>query len=118
MKGSVALFAACLALSCSAPAGAIGRIGSVSAPPAPPHNITPPPPAPPAPLPANDTNGTATCFLNQFRSFTPTQAQAQGVNIEKMLAHKLSVGSVAFSIAMMVFGALMLAAGWKLFTLV
>jgi hypothetical protein len=92
----------------------------LSAPPAPPHNNTPPPPPPPPPpAPANNgSNETATCFLNQFRSFTPGQAKAQGVNIEKTLAHKLSVGSVAFSVTLMVFGALMLVAGWKLFTLV
>ena len=32
----------------------------------------------------------------------------QGIDLEKHLAHKLSVGSVAFSVTMMVFGGLML----------
>lgn len=75
----------------------------------------------PTPAPPNDgKNGTvnATCFLNQFRSLSPAEAKSQGISLEQTLKHKLSVGSVAFSVTMMVFGGLMLFVGWKLFTLV
>jgi hypothetical protein len=47
-----------------------------------------------------------------------TEAKSQGISLEKTLAHKLSVGSVAFSVTLMVFGSLMLVVGWSLFTLV
>jgi hypothetical protein len=47
---------------------------------------------------------------------SPAEAKSQGISLEQTLAHKLSVGSVAFSVTMMVFGGLMLIAGWKLFT--
>merc|ERR1719223_1344351 len=82
-------------------------------PPSPPKNNTPTPSAL-----ANKTAANATCFMNQFRGLSPAEAKSQGISLEKTLAHKLSVGSVAFSVTLMVFGGLMLAAGWKLFTLV
>ena len=71
--------------------------------------------------PANhsgDGPANATCFLNQFRTLSPEEAEKQGINLKQQLAHKLPVGSVAFSVTLMVFGGAMLVAGWKLFTLV
>lgn len=68
--------------------------------------------------PAGNNSTTVTCFLNRFRALSPEQAKSQGISLGHKLEHKLSFGSVSFSVTMMVFGGLMLVAGWKLFKLV
>jgi|EP01046_Picozoa_sp_COSAG06_P038412 hypothetical protein len=104
----VLLLGACLALSgqaAGAPIASPAKVGSSKN-----HSE-----------PANhsgDGPANATCFLNQFRTLSPEEAEKQGINLKQQLAHKLSVGSVAFSVTLMVFGGAMLVAGWKLFTLV
>ena len=78
-------------------------------------------PAAPAPSPnasQNASNSSSICFLNRFRAISPQQAEEQGFNLERQLQHTLSVGTVAFDVTLIVFGALMLVAGWKLFTVV
>ena len=55
-----------------------------------------------------------TCFLNNFRSVTAEQAQHQGIDLGHHLSEDFTVGSVSFSVTLMVVGGLLLAAGYKL----
>ena len=58
----------------------------------------------------------ATCFLNNFRGLTPDEASRQGINLVLLRTFKVSFGSVAFSLAMMGLGAVLLGVGGRLVT--
>ena len=63
---------------------------------------------------ASSGDANATCFLNNFRSFTAEQALQQGIQLG-YLTEEQTFGSVAFSVALIAVGGVLLLAGHRVF---